>query len=108
MLDVDKVFLCPPFWELDDIIAIIQPVSKHCISPCCNPTPTINPAQVISRGHIAVEVGWKCDLCEFLNFNKIMTVAGVNIFTELQRSEIDHSECHCGSGRQTVSQICPR
>ena len=35
-----------------------------------------------------------------------MTVAGVNIFTELQRSEIDHSECHCGSGRQTVSQIC--
>ena len=55
---------------------------------------------------IAVEVGWKCDLCEFLNFNKIMTVAGVNIFTELQSCEIDHSECHCGSGRQTVSQIC--
>ena len=45
MIDVDKVFLCPPFWELDDIIAIIQPVSKHCISPCCNPTPTINPAR---------------------------------------------------------------
>ena len=35
-----------------------------------------------------------------------MTVAGVNIFTELQSCEIDHSECHCGSGRQTVSQIC--
>ena len=51
------------------------------------------PSQVISRGHIAVEVGWKCDLCEFLNFNKIMTVAGVNIFTELQSCEIDHSEC---------------
>ena len=67
---------------------------------------TINPAQVISRGHIAVEVGWKCDLCEFLNFNKIMTAAGVKIFTELQSCEIDHSECHCGSGRQMVSQIC--
>ena len=73
------------------------------VSPCCNPTPTINPAQVISRGHIAVEVGWKCDLCEFLNFNKIMTVAGVNIS---QSCEIDHSECHCRSGRQMVSQIC--
>ena len=35
-----------------------------------------------------------------------MTVAGVNIFTELQSCEIDHSECHCGSGRQPVSQIC--
>ena len=34
-----------------------------------------------------------------------MTVAGVNIFTELQSCEIDHSECHCGSGRQTVSQF---
>ena len=35
-----------------------------------------------------------------------MTVAGVNIFTELQSCEIDHSECHRGSGRQMVSQIC--
>ena len=33
-----------------------------------------------------------------------MTVAGVNMIS--QSCEIDHSECHCGSGRQTVSQIC--
>ena len=64
----------------------------------------LSPSQVISRGHIAVEVGWKCDLCEFLNFNKIMTVAGVYMIS--LSCEIDHSECHCGSGRQTVSQIC--
>ena len=23
-----------------------------------------------------------------------------------QSCEIDHSECHCGGGRHTVSQIC--
>ena len=34
-----------------------------------------------------------------------MTVAGVNMLS--QRCEIDHSECHYGSGRHTVSQICP-
>ena len=33
-----------------------------------------------------------------------MTVAGVNMIS--QSCEIDHSECHCGSGRQKVSQIC--
>ena len=58
---------------------------------------------VISRGHIAVEVGWKCDLCEFLNFNKIMTVAGVNMIS--QSCEIDHSECHCGSGRNSLPDL---
>ena len=33
-----------------------------------------------------------------------MTVAGVNMIS--QSCEIDHSECHCGSGRHMVSQIC--
>ena len=33
-----------------------------------------------------------------------MTVAGVNMIS--QSCEIDHSECHCDSGRQKVSQIC--
>ena len=34
-----------------------------------------------------------------------MTVAGVNMIS--QSCEIDHSECHCGGGRQVmVSQIC--
>ncbi len=95
---------CAHHSENYDIVDIIQPVSKRCISPCCKPNSYYQPSQVISRGHIAVEVGWKCDLCEFLNFNKIMTVAGVNMIS--QSCEIDHSECHYGSGRQTVSQIC--
>ena len=33
-----------------------------------------------------------------------MTVAGANMIS--QSCEIDHYDCHCGSGTHMVSQIC--